>query len=270
MIKVSSIKQYMYCPMKLYHETHLDKSENKDYQLAVELKKLKIDINDLIQKNMRKVKKEMTLTEIEGVLSENIDPYIKSTTDAIKSMNLALEASQINEIIDNAYFNIKMTALQTKQAMTILDKHAFEVIDMFFPNCMYSYLIKDQSLDVIGMCDKIEIVDGQYYPILLKSGNPPVKGVWDSDAIELVANAILIEEEFRVDVYVGFVDYEKIGDRRPVVMDVGLRKAYFNTLRDVKEVMDNKKMPNVKKSHRKCDSCKYKELCISDEDDYVV
>ena len=234
MIKVSSIKQHMYCPMKLYIKTHVDTSENKDYQLAREIKKLKIDIQDLIQKNMRKVKKEMVLTEIENVLSENIDPYIKSTTNSIKSMNIGLEASQINEIIDNAYFNIKITALKTKQAMTILDRHAFEVMDMFFPNCMYSYLIKDQSLGVIGMCDKIEIVDGKYYPILLKSGKPPVKGVWDSDAIEIVANAILIEEEFGNDVYVGFVDYEKIGDRRPVVMDVDLRKSYFNILREVK------------------------------------
>lgn len=261
MIKVSSIKQHMYCPMKLYLKTHVDISENKDYQLAIEIKKLKIDIQDLIQKNMRKVKKEMVLSEIENVLSENIDPYIKSTTNSIKSMNIGLESSQINEIIDDAYFNIKMTALKTKQTMTTLDKHAFEIIDMFFPNCMYSYLIKDPSLGVIGMCDKIEIVDGQYYPVLLKSGNPPVKGVWDSDAVELVADAILIEEEFRNDVYVGFVDYEKIGDRRPVVMDVDLRKAYFNILREVKEIIDNKKKPNVKKSARKCEKCEYKDIC---------
>lgn len=261
MIKVSSIKQFMYCPMNLYHQIHLDSSENKDYQLAVEIKKLKIDIQDLIQKNMRKVKKEMTLSDIESTLSENIDPYIKSTTDAIKSMDLGLEASQINEIIDNAYFSIKITALKTKQAMTILDKHAFEITDMFFPNCMYSFLIKEKSIDMIGMCDKIEIIDGNYYPVLIKSGKPPVKGVWDSDAIELVSHAILIEEEFETDVYVGFVDYEKIGDRRPVVMDVNLRKAFFDTIREVREIIENKKMPNVKKSPKKCDKCEYQEIC---------
>ena len=71
MMNVSSIKLHMYCPMKLYIKTHVDTSENEDYQLAVEIKKLKIDINDLIQKNMRKVKKDMTLSEIENVLSQN-------------------------------------------------------------------------------------------------------------------------------------------------------------------------------------------------------
>lgn len=262
MIKVSSIKQYMYCPMKLYLQTHVDTCEHENYQLAIEIKKLKIDIQDLIKKNMRKIKKDMVLTEIENILTDNIDPYIKSTTDSIKSMNLNLEASKINEIIDNAYFNIKITALKIKQAMTVFDKHAFEVMDMFFPNCMHSYLIKDNILDIIGICDKIEIIDGKYYPILLKSGNPPLKGVWDSDAIELVSNAILIEEEFDSAVYVGFIDYEKISARRPVVMDVELRKSYFDIIREVKEIVENKKLPKVKKNSKRCEKCEYQDICL--------
>lgn len=252
---------HMYCPMKLYIKTHIDMSENEDYQLALELKKLKIDINDLIQKNMRKVKKEMSISEIENTLSENIDPYIKSTTSAIKSMDLGLENSQINELIDNAYYKIKITALKIKQTMTVLDKHAFAIMDMFFPNSMYSYLLKDSHFGLIGVCDKIEIIDGNYYPVTLKSNNPPVKGVWDQDAIEQAACAILIEEEFETDVYVGFVEYEKIGDRRPVIMDVNLRKGLFDVIREVKEITENKKQPNVKKTVKKCEKCEYKDIC---------
>ncbi|WP_305515544.1 Dna2/Cas4 domain-containing protein [Methanobrevibacter sp. V14] len=265
MIKVSSIKQYMYCPLKLYHQNHIDTKENKDYRLIIEIKKLKIDIQDLIEKNMRKIKKDMTISEIESILSENIDLYIKSTATSIKSMNLNLESSQINEIIDNTYFKIKTMALRVKQSMTILDKHAYEIIDMFFPNCMYSFLIKNTSLGIIGMCDKIEIIDGEYYPILLKSGKPPLKGVWNQDAIELVSNAILIEEEFNTDVYVGFVDYEKIGDRRPVIMNVELRKSYFDILREVKEIINNKKLPKTKINLKKCEKCKYKDICDKNE-----
>lgn len=264
MMKVSSIKQYMYCPMKLYIETHVDMNENKGYQLAMEIKKLKIDIQDLIKKNMRKVQKDMQISEIENTLSQSIDPYIESTTKSIKSMNLGLENGHINEIIDNTYYNIKITALKIKQAMTILDRHAFEIMDTFFPNCMYSYHIKDKELDMVGVCDKIEIIDGKNYPVLLKSSNPPLKGVWDSDAIELVAYAILIEEEFEKDVYVGFVDYEKIGDRRPVVMDVNIRKEFFDIIREVKEIIDNKKKPNVKKHSKKCEKCEYEDICSQD------
>ena len=264
MMNISSIKTHMYCPMKLYIQNHIDVEENKDYQLAIEIKKLKIDILDLIQKNMRKIKKEMSPIEIEGILSENIDSYIESTADSIKSMNIGIADEQVNDIIADAYFNIKIKALKTKQAMTILDKHAFEIIDMFFPNCMYSYLLKDSQLELIGMCDKIEIIDGKYYPVALKSSNPPLKGVWNQDAIELVAYAILLEEEFDTEVFVGFVDYEKIGDRRPVVMDVNLRKGLFDVIREVKEITDNKRLPNVKKNNKKCGKCEYKDICFKD------
>ena len=261
MINISSIKTHMYCPMKLYIQNHVDVEENKDYQLAIEIKKLKIDIQDLIQKNMRKIKKEMTLIEIESILSESINSYIESTTNSIRSMNLEISNDQITEIVNDAYFNIKITALKIKQAMIILDKHAFEIIDMFFPNSMYSYLLKDPSLELIGMCDKIEIIDGKYYPVTIKSSNPPIKGVWDQDAIELVAYAILLEEEFDTEVFVGFVDYEKIGDRRPVVMDVNLRKTLFEVIREVKEIKDNKQLPTVRMNKKKCEKCEYNDIC---------
>ena len=254
----------MYCPMKLYIQNHVDKNENKDYQLAVEIKKLKIDISDLIQKNMRKIKKDMNLNEIENNLSQGIDIYIESTTNAIKTMDLDLTYEQINEIINSTYFNIKITALKTKQAMTVLNKNAFEITDMFFPNCMYSYLLKDPQLELIGMCDKIEIIDGRYYPVTIKNSNPPIKGVWDQDAIELVSYAILLEDEFDTEVFVGFVNYEKIGEKRPVVMDVNLRKGLFDVIREVKEITENKKLPNVRKNIKKCENCEYKDICHKD------
>ena len=264
MINISSIKQHMYCPMKLYIQTHMDTIENEDYQLALEIKKLKIDIQDLIHKNMRKVKKDMSVPEIENILSENIDNYIESTTKSIKTMDFYIDSTKINEIIDDTYFNIKITALKIKQSMIILKKDAFAITEMFYPNSMYSYLLKDKRLGIIGMCDKIEIIDGKYYPVSIKSSNPPLKGVWDQDAIELVADAILIEEEFETEVFVGFVYYDKIADKRPVVMDVNLRKGLFDVIREVKEITENKKIPNVKMSPKKCNNCEYKNICMKD------
>lgn len=262
MINISSIKSNLYCPMKLYLQTYTDHEETNDYQLAVEIKKLKIDVQDLIKKNMRKVKKEMSIKEIEYILSDNIDHHIESTLDSIKEMGFEIEKKKTNEILDSTYFNIKIMSLKISKAMTILDKHAFAIMDMFFPNCMYSYLIKKENLELIGMCDKIEIIDGKYYPVTIKNSKPPLKGVWRQDAIELVAHAILIEEEFETEVYVGFVEYEKIGDRRPVIMDVTLRKALFDEIRKVKEITDNKKIPHVKSSEKKCRNCKYNDICI--------
>ena len=64
------------------------------------------------------------------------------------------------------------------------------------------------------------------------------------------------------EVFVGFVIYEKIDDKRPVVMDVNLRKALFEVMREVKEITENKKLPNVKKNPKKCEKCEYEKFCL--------
>lgn len=169
MINISSIKMHMYCPMKLYLKTHVDISQNNEYQLYNEIKNLKIDIQDLLQKNMRKLKKSMDLNEIETALGQNIAAYTENNIDTIKNLKLDITQEQIGEITDETYFNIKILSFKAKKAMNILDKNGMELVEMFFPNCMYSYLMKDKQLDLVGICDKIEIIDGKYYPISFKS-----------------------------------------------------------------------------------------------------
>ena len=260
MINISSIKMHMYCPMKLYLKTHVDISQNDEYQLYNEIKNLKIDIQDLLQKNMRKLKKNMNLNEIETELSQNIATYTENNIRTIKDIT----KEQVDEITDETYFSIKILALKAKKAMTILDKEGIEIVEMFFPNCLYSYLIKDKQIDLVGICDKIEIIDGNYYPIAFKSSKPPIKGIWDSDAIEVAANALLIEEEFDTEVFVGFVKYSKIDDKRPVVIDMNIRKGLFRVLNEVKEIVINKKIPKVKISEKKCKKCEYYTICTKD------
>lgn len=264
MISISSIRTHMYCPMKLYLQTHVDTTQNNDILLNIEIKKIKVDTQDLVQKNMRKLKKDMNVTEIEDTLSENIGNYLESTFSSIQNMNLGITTEQIIEINNETYYNIKGYAVKAKQAMELLGKNGYAIVDMFFPNCMYSFHLKDSKMELSGICDKIEIVDGKYYPITIRHSNPPMKGVWDQDAIDLAANAVLIEEEFETEVFVGFVDYTKINERRPVVMDVNIRKALFDIINEVKDIEYNKKVPTVKINDRKCGNCEYKNICIKE------
>ncbi|WP_297897771.1 CRISPR-associated protein Cas4 [Methanobrevibacter sp.] len=327
MISISSIKSYMFCPMKLYLEKNFEK-ESDDIIIHKTIKELRVDLNDLFQRNIRKTKKEMSLNEIEESLNKNIEEYIESSFSLLNENiaaidkkeditintnlehdledslnigrkedifiendytgnnfiennleNIKTSISNVNvieeeiekidrinelkrELESEIYYNLKILSLKVKKAMLINQKDGNQIAELFFPTSMYSYLMRDTQLDIVGACDKIEIIEGKYFPISVKSSNPPLKGVWDGDAIELAASALLIENEFDTEVFVGFIDYLKIGDRRIVVMDAHLRKNFFRILNEVNTLINNDLVPEIKKDAKKCNKCNYKLLCM--------
>ena len=68
MISVSTIKSYMFCPLKLYFQSNIDEDVEEDYFISKTLKDLRIDIQDILHKNLRHIKKDMDENEIEKVL----------------------------------------------------------------------------------------------------------------------------------------------------------------------------------------------------------
>ncbi|MCC7552943.1 MAG: Dna2/Cas4 domain-containing protein [Methanobacteriaceae archaeon] len=265
MINISTIKQYMFCPLKLYYQYTLDEKDEKEFLVNNEIKRLRVDINDLIQKNIRKITQDMSLKEIENKLLENIESYIDVTLINLKKTIDEEYCEKIEytkeELLSEVYFNIKILSLKSRKAMKTLKKDGNQIMEMFFPNSMITYTLKDSELEIIGICDKIEIIDGKYYPIQIRTSKPPIKGVWDGDAVDLAANALLIEQEFDTEVFVGFIEYTQIKDRRPVVMDVHLRKALFKVLKEIKIIQKEGKIPKVKRNEYKCSKCNYNEIC---------
>lgn len=324
MISISAIKTYSYCPLKLYFQYKVDeKYDDDEYFIPKSLKDLRIDIQDLFHKNLRKVKREMELTEIEDTLSKGVFNQFKATFDIIEELiekgeekenenstdneietkreqtiddsnnesniNMPKMASEIEfldedkqkpsqtlkdkgpnidkinilkeELIDEIYLNLKILSLKTSQAMKTLDKNGDELQSLFFPSSMYNYLIRDIGLDLIGVIDKIEVEKGKYYPVLLKTSNPPINGAWDGDRMEVIANALLIEAEFDTHITVGFIDYLKIAERRAVIIDTNARRNFFKSLTKINKIIEKGEIPSVKTSLNKCKNCEYKDLC---------
>ena len=319
MISVSTIKTYMFCPLKLYFQSNIDEEHDENYFVSKSLKDLRMDIQDLLHKNLRHVKKDMDEKEIEKRLAIGINNQIKTSFDIIAEMNeknrkkkreedkskeneeelksnikmedeiefidkekikVLNEKEKRNknneeikeneerdleelkkELVNEINLNLKILSLKVSQAMKVLDKNGDEIQGLFFPSSMYNYLIRDIGLDLIGVIDKIEVEKGNYFPISLKSSNPPIKGVWDGDLMEVIANGLLIEQEFNTYTTVGYVDYLKIGERRPVIIDTDARKSFFKVLTHINKIVEDGEIPNVKTNLKKCENCEYKELC---------
>ena len=290
MISVSTIKSYMFCPLKLYFQSNIDEDVEEDYFISKTLKDLRIDIQDILHKNLRHIKKDMDENEIEKRLSIGISNQVKTTFEIIEEINDKEDIDESNlkkdeeiefideekkekekdsnnlneikkELINEINLNIKILSLKVAQSMKVLDKDGGEIQNLFFPTSMYNYLIRDIGLDLIGVIDKIEVEKGNYFPISLKSSNPPVNGVWDGDFMEAIANALLIEQEFNTYVTVAYIDYLKIADRRAVIIDTDARKSFFKVLTSVNKIVENGEIPTVKTGLKKCENCEYKELC---------
>ena len=290
MISVSTIKSYMFCPLKLYFQSNIDEDVEEDYFISKTLKDLRIDIQDILHKNLRHIKKDMDENEIEKRLSIGISNQVKTTFEIIEEINDKEEPDESNlkkdeeiefideekkekekdsnnlneikkELINEINLNIKILSLKVAQSMKVLDKDGGEIQNLFFPTSMYNYLIRDIGLDLIGVIDKIEVEKGNYFPISLKSSNPPINGVWDGDFMEAIANALLIEQEFNTYVTVAYIDYLKIADRRAVIIDTDARKSFFKVLTSVNKIVENGEIPTVKTGLKKCENCEYKELC---------
>ena len=278
----------MFCPLKLYFQSNIDEDVEEDYFISKTLKDLRIDIQDILHKNLRHIKKDMDENEIEKRLSIGISNQVKTTFEIIEEINDKEETDESNlkkdediefideekkedendnlkelkkELINEINLNIKILSLKVAQSMKVLDKDGSEIQNLFFPTSMYNYLIRDIGLDLIGVIDKIEVEKGNYFPISLKSSNPPINGVWDGDFMEAIANALLIEQEFNTYVTVAYVDYLKIADRRAVIIDTDARKSFFKVLTSVNKIVENGEIPTVKTGLKKCENCEYKELC---------
>ena len=261
----------MFCPLKLYFQSNIDEDVEEDYFISKTLKDLRIDIQDILHKNLRHIKKDMDENEIEKRLSIGISNQVKTTFDIIEEVNEEnrnqenedgntpsnLKNDDEIEFIDENNGEIKteedeeILSLKVAQSMKVLDKDGSEIQNLFFPTSMYNYLIRDIGLDLIGVIDKIEVEKGNYFPISLKSSNPPVNGVWDGDFMEAIANALLIEQEFNTYVTVAYVDYLKIADRRAVIIDTDARKSFFKVLTSVNKIVENGEIPTVKTGLKK-------------------
>lgn len=260
-IKVSSINEYLYCPLKLYLRNHLEleESENKNYNKI--LSQLNNDFRDILRRNLMNVNKDMSAAQISETLFNDVPYLLKKSLENYEFTDDNDKNLLFNELEKDLKVENTILALKIHRILIKTKKDAGQIVEMIFPPSLQSYLMRDKSLEISGNIDKIEIVNGKYYPISRKLKNPPIRGVWDSDALEIAAYGILIEREFDTEVMVGFVDYERLGDRRPVVIDSELREGLFIVIDAIREIINLGDLPEVNINPKKCETCSYMEIC---------
>ena len=100
----------MFCPLKLYFQKNLDEEIKENFTVSKTIKELRVDIQDIMQRNMRHVKKDMTVDDIKGKLSRQVDNYIETNFTMLEEdEELAGENEKIKELKEEFIEEIYLT-----------------------------------------------------------------------------------------------------------------------------------------------------------------
>lgn len=132
--------------------------------------------------------------------------------------------------------------------------------------------IRSNDLMITGVCDVVEFIednqngihlqdiDGKYkaYPVEYKRGKPKKH---DSDVLQLVAQAMCIEEMLLCTVDVGYLYYHEIKHRVEIKITEDLKIAVRKVVREMHEYFKRRHTPKVKTGSF-CKNCSLQKICL--------
>ena len=208
----------------------------------------------------------MQVKEILGELLKDIPEFLDIVYNQYQDAEVVDNVSYNFEILkEDLKFNSWLIAIKA-QKMLKTGLTGAEAVNLLFPPSLLEFRIEDKENGLLGKIEKIEIVDGVYYPVKIKTNLPPLKGVWQSDAIQITAYAYLMEHEFNKEVLVGFVNYMRVGSKKPVLINTSLREKFSQIFNEIVSIVYDDKFPEVVLNVNKCRSCDYYEICEYSEE----
>ena len=132
--------------------------------------------------------------------------------------------------------------------------------------------IFSKTMGVRGVCDIVEFVrddaagvnifgrEGKYCiePVEYKHGEPKET---DVDILQVVAQAMCLEEMMLCQIDKAFLYYEATRRRQPIVIDADLRDKVKKEFVEMHQMYSRRYTPKVKVS-KSCNACSLKDICL--------
>lgn len=125
--------------------------------------------------------------------------------------------------------------------------------------------LKSEQYNLIGKADLIEAENGTFYPVEYKRGK---KGEWANDELQVVAQALCLEEMTGTTITTGYVYYAQTHQRQEVQINKSLRQEAIATISAIKKIMETGKSPKAVYGKR-CKGCSLYSACLPMANDKV-
>ncbi len=137
--------------------------------------------------------------------------------------------------------------------------------------------ISSEALGISGVLDQIEEKAGDRYPVETKHGSAPRDAdgqptTWDNDAVQLCAQALLLEEQSGEAVTRGFQFYAGTRERVAVEFTPDLRRKTLDTITLCRELSaaDTPPPPLPAELRHRCFGCSLAPVCLPEETLYQL
>ena len=265
MLRVSEISEFIYCPAKLYLKyaegIEVQKEELITGKIVHEARR---GFEEIMKHNLWNVQKNMEIAEIQKLILKGVPEYLDELHDKYRDYFQA-ENEEIdkffNELKEDLVIEASISVLKIKKLTESTKKQGRELSEILFPQSLLEFSLESEELNLSGRVDKIEIINGIYYPVEIKNSFPPATGTWLSDALQIAAYSLLIDYELNKEVLVGFVYYTKIYERRPVVINSILHNNLLKALDAINIMFEKEEIPEFTVFKNKCEKCEYLKFC---------
>lgn len=135
-----------------------------------------------------------------------------------------------------------------------------------------SVMLSSPRLGLVGKLDVLEDREGQTIPVEYKRSTGPAQGYWDNDAIQLCAQALLLEEALGQAIPEGVLYYQGSKRRVPVPLDEPLREKTLQALQLIRELNERKTPPEPlpDELRHRCHGCSLVPVCLPEETLYLL
>ena len=128
--------------------------------------------------------------------------------------------------------------------------------------------LSSQDFNIIS---KIDIVEGngkEVYPVEIKKGTGPDKGVWPADRVQIGAQMLLLDNN-GYNCKQGYVYYSQSNRKEKVPFDDKLLSDLTDAIRGIIESVDKEILPPPLVDNRKCEGCSLAGICLPDETNLI-
>ncbi len=140
-----------------------------------------------------------------------------------------------------------------------------------------SVTLSSEILGISGVLDQVEVKNGEEYPVETKHGFAPRNEngeptTWDNDAVQLCAQAMLLEESTGQSVRRGYQFYAATKERVEVPFDETLRTKTLAAIQrcHVLSIQDAPPEPLPAELRHRCFGCSLAPVCLPEETLFLI